>query len=163
MAKGARKPAAWSEQAKQEAVEQVLEAMAEGKTVREAVEALALGVTPGTVRRWMSDREEWMERYGKAKRLLAYALAEEAITVARESSNHSSAADRVLIDTLKWAAAKAHPAEFGERQTVEHQGAQSLTVKIVEDDVPMRNAQAIRSVEQAVLQPVVQHVPVLKS
>lgn len=163
MAKGARKPVAWGADAKETAVEQVLEAMAEGRTVKEAVEALALGVTPGTVRRWMSEREDWMERYVKAKKLLAYALAEEAIQVARESTNHSSAADRVLIETLKWAASKANPAEFGDRQTVEHQGAQTLTVKIVEEDVPMRNSQAIRSAEQAVLQPVVQNVPLLKS
>lgn len=161
MSKGAKKPVAWSETAKTDAVERVLEAMAEGTTVREAVETLALGVSPGTVRRWMSEREDWAERYQKAKKLLAYALAEEAIQVARESTNHSSAADRVLIDTLKWAAAKANPAEYGERQTVEHQGAQTLSVKIVEDDVPVRNAAAIRAVEQAALAPVTASVPML--
>lgn len=155
MTKGARKSVAWSEEAKAEAVERVLEAMAEGKTVKEAVETLALGVTPGTVRRWMSEKEAWMEAYQRAKKLLAYALAEEAITVARESTNHSSAADRVLIDTLKWAASKANPAEYGERQTVEHQGAQTLQVKVVEEEMPGMGARTVRSgVESAVLQAV---------
>jgi len=161
MTKGARKPTAWSESAKATAVEQVLEAMAEGQTVKEAVDKLALGVSPGTVRRWMSEREAWMAQYQQAKKLLAYALAEEAITVARESTNHSSAADRVLIETLKWAASKANPAEYGERQTVEHQGAQALTVKIVEDQAPIRNEQAIRAAEQAVIHATEQSLPLL--
>ena len=161
MTSGARKPVAWSESAKETAVEQVLEAMAEGQTVKEAVEKLALGVSPGTLRRWMSEREAWMTRYHQAKKLLAYALAEEAITVARESTNHSSAADRVLIETLKWAASKANPAEYGERQTVEHQGAQALTVKIVEDVGPIRNDQALRAVEQSILAPTQHSVPLL--
>lgn len=131
---------------KAETVEAVFGLMAEGKTVKEAVGALKLGVTAGTVRRWMSEREDWLGRYQQMKKLLAAALAEEAITVARESTNHSSAADRLLIETLKWAAAKASPAEYGERQTVEHQGAPVLQVKIVEDEAPTR--QALSSAEK---------------
>ena len=153
-AKAAAK-AAWSEAAKASAVEQVLAWMAEGKTVKEGVEQFGLGVTPGTVRRWMAEREEWMARYQQAKKLLAYALAEEAITVARESTNHSSAADRVLIETLKWAASKANPAEYGDRQTVEHQGAQTLQVKVVEEDMPVRQMRLTemgkKAVESAVM------------
>ena len=134
---------------KTETVEAVLGLMAEGKTVKEAGGALKLGVTAGTVRRWMSEREDWMGRYQQTKKLLAAALAEEAITVARESTNHSSAADRLLIETLKWAAAKASPAEYGERPTVEHQGAPVLQVKIVEDEAPTR--QALSSAEQGAI------------
>jgi hypothetical protein len=51
----------------------------------------------------------------------------------------------VLIETLKWAAAKANPVEYGEKQTVEHQGAQTLSVKIVEDDAPVRNVMALNA------------------
>jgi hypothetical protein len=51
----------------------------------------------------------------------------------------------VLIETLKWAAAKANPVEYGEKQTVEHQGSQTLSVKIVEDDAPVRNVMALNS------------------
>ena len=135
---------------KAQAVEAVFGLMAEGKTVKEAVSALKLGVTAGAVRKWMSEREDWMGRYQQMKKLLAAALAEEAITVARETTNHSSAADRLLIETLKWAAAKANPAEYGEKQTVEHQGAQTLQVRIVEDDAPLRNPKAAEQVGNAV-------------
>lgn len=150
----------WSAATKQSAMEQVLALMAEGRTVKEATEQLKLGVSPGTVRRWMAGDDAMMARYQQAKKLLAYALAEEAITVARESTNHSSASDRVLIDTLKWAAAKANPAEFGERQTVEHQGAQTLSVRVVEEDAPKTVRQAI---ESAVLAQTPVMLPALKS
>lgn len=132
--------------AKEEAVPAVLGAMAEGKTVKEAVKALNVGVTHGTLRRWIDERPEWVEGYQRAKKLLAAALAEEAITVARETTNHSSAADRLLIDTLKWAAAKANPAEYGERQTVEHQGAQTLQVKVVEEEAPKLTSETSRRI-----------------
>lgn len=132
-----------SEERKAEVVAEVLGRMADGQTVKEAVGAMKLDVSDGTVRRWMTEREEWAGEYQRAKKLMASAMAEEALRVARESTNYSSAADRVLIETLKWAAGKANPAEYGDRQTVEHQGAQTLQVKIVEDDVPVKNVRAM--------------------
>lgn len=132
-----------SEDRKAEVVAEVLGRMADGQTVKEAVAAMQLDVSDGTVRRWMTEREEWAGDYQRAKKLMASAMAEEALRVARESTNYSSAADRVLIETLKWAAGKANPAEYGDRQTVEHQGAQTLQVKIVEDDVPVKNVRAM--------------------
>jgi hypothetical protein len=35
--------------------------------------------------------------------------------------------------------------EYGEKQTIEHQGAQTLSVKIVEDDAPVRNVMALNA------------------
>ena len=155
----------WSAAEREAAFEAVLDAMAEGVTLEEAVKALERPVTAGAMRKWIAADEDWVVRYTRAKRLLAQAWAEEAVRIARDSTTSSTAIDRVLIDTLKWAAAKANPAEYGERQTVEHQGAQTLAVKIVEDDVPVRNADAltmIRAVEQSVMLPT-RDVPKLKS
>lgn len=149
--------AEWSAADREAAFEAVLDAMAEGVTLEEAVKALERPVTAGAMRKWIAADEGWVVRYARAKRLLAQAWAEEAVRIARDSTTSSTAVDRVLIDTLKWAAAKANPAEYGERQTVEHQGAQTLSVKIVEDDMPVRNPEALamlRAVEQAVLAPV---------
>jgi hypothetical protein len=79
------------------------------------------------------------------KPMLGQALAEEAILVARESTSSTTATDRVLIETLKWAASKANPVEYGDKQTIEHQGMQTLQVKVVEDDIPVRSAKALES------------------
>jgi len=142
---------------KAEIVERVLAAMADGETVKDAVKRMALTVSDGTVRRWMTEREEWMAQYQLAKKLMASAMAEEALRVARDSTNYSSAADRVLIETLKWAASKANPAEYGERQTVEHQGAQTLSVKVVEEEGATRYRKAV---ESAVMETIAVSVPV---
>lgn len=132
-----------------EIVEAVLDGMAEGHTLHETVKKVARmrgePLTPGTVRRWIVAQEEWFLRYQRTKTLLGQAFAEEAILVARESTSSTTATDRVLIETLKWAAAKANPVEYGEKQTVEHQGTQTLQVKVVEDDAPVRNTKALQS------------------
>lgn len=131
-----------------EVVEEVFAGMAEGKLLAETVRRVAgerrLELTPGQVRNWLVRDEEWFGRYQRMKTLLGQALAEEAIEVARESTNQSTAIDRVLIETLKWAAAKSNPAEYGDRQVVEHQGAQRLEVKVVEESVPMRQTKEER-------------------
>jgi len=135
--------------AKTEIVEAVLDGMAEGHTLQETVTKVARlrgeAITPGAVRRWIVAQEEWFLRYQRTKTLLGQAFAEEAILVARESTSSTTATDRVLIETLKWAAAKANPVEYGEKQTVEHKGAQTLSVKIVEDDAPVRNHHALNA------------------
>lgn len=149
-----------SEERKAEVVAEVLGRMADGQTVKEAVSAMKLDVSDGTVRRWMTEREEWAGDYQRAKKLMASAMAEEALRVARESTNYSSAADRVLIETLKWAAGKANPAEYGDRQTVEHQGAQTLQVKIVEDDVPVKNVMALNDTAKEVVSGAIMQIAV---
>jgi transposase-like protein len=149
-----------SEERKAEVVAEVLGRMADGQTVKEAVSAMQLDVSDGTVRRWMTEREEWAGDYQRAKKLMASAMAEEALRVARESTNYSSAADRVLIETLKWAAGKANPAEYGDRQTVEHQGAQTLQVKIVEDDVPVKNVLALNDTAKEVVSGAIMQIAV---
>jgi hypothetical protein len=137
----------WSAEEKVEVVERVLAEMAEGKTLTETTfkvgKALGRSLTHGMVRRWIVADEEYFQRYEKTKSMLGQAFAEEAIKVARESTASTTAMDRVLIDTLKWAASKANPREYGEKQTVEHQGAPTLQVKIVEDDLPVRNPKAV--------------------
>lgn len=130
-------------------MEAVLEAMARGETVDQA--AKGQGCASGTVRQWFAQEETWRTRYREARLLQGQAMAEEAVRIAREATNYSSAADRLLIETLKWAASKANPAEYGEKQTVEHQGSQQLQVKIVEEGAPNPLA-ALRAVEAAMEQ-----------
>lgn len=150
----------WTEQERREAVELVLDGMAEGKTLADTVRDIARGqrkagklgaeiLTQGQVRRWVVEDETQFAQYQRMKRMLGQAFAEEALHIARESTTATTALDRVLIDTLKWAASKANPSEYGEKQTVEHQGAQTLQVRIVEDDVPLRNPKAAEQIGNA--------------
>ena len=147
---GKKTAVVWSPEDREAVVERVLAGMAEGKTLTETVAGLKRvleePITPGLVRRWIVAEEEWFVRYQKTKTMLGQAFAEEAILVARESTSSTTAMDRVLIETLKWAAAKANPVEYGEKQTVEHQGTQTLQVKVVEDDAPVRNEKALKNV-----------------
>jgi transposase-like protein len=155
----------WSEDDKAGIVERVLEGMAEGHTLSETVSvvsaALEEKLTAGVVRRWIVAQEEWFLRYQRTKTMLGQAFAEEAILVARESTSSTTATDRVLIETLKWAAAKANPVEYGEKQTVEHQGAQTLSVKIVEDDAPVRNVMALNAAGRDALVSAVVYAPAM--
>jgi hypothetical protein len=65
----------------------------------------------------------------------------------------------LLVDTLKWAASKASPTEFGDKQLVEHQGAQEITVRVVEEDVPVRNPKAVGgAMDVAALHVAQQHI-----
>lgn len=122
-------------------IQAVFDGMTNGKTVADVARELKL--KPGTVRRWIAEDEEIYREYQRVRPLLGAALAEEAIRVARDSTTQTTAMDRVLIETLKWAAAKSAPSEYGEKQTVEHQGATTLQVKVIEEDVPVRNARRI--------------------
>lgn len=141
-ARGAR--GQWTEAEQAAVCEAVIEAMAEGVTVAGALdgpEIVALAgtraVTPGMVRRWMGAEEGRWGAYQAGKRALAMALAEEALQVARDSTGYSSAADKLLIDQLRWHAAKLAPQEFGDRQVVEHQGEQKLVIEVVEVGAPV--------------------------
>lgn len=145
----------WTDAQQAQIVEAVLAGMAEGQTLQDTVRKVAqkdgLKLTPGQVRQWMVRNEEWFQRYQKTKTLLGQAFAEEAIQIARESTSQSTAIDRVLIETLKWAAAKANPVEYGERQTVQHEGAQTLQVKVIEEDIPLRNVKTQQALEAATM------------
>jgi transposase-like protein len=122
-------------------IEAVLDGMANGKTVADV--SRGLGLNPGTVRKWMAEDEDTMSRYQRSRPMLGAALAEEAIRVARESTAATTAMDRVLIETLKWAASKSAPMEYGDKQTVEHQGSQMIQVKVVEEDREGRNPRVL--------------------
>lgn len=140
--------------------ERVLAQMAEGQTLRQTVEEVAreegISVTPGSVRTWFALDDALVERYRRMKPLLGQAFAEEAVQIARDSTRMSNTEDKLLIETLRWAASKMAPLEFGDRQVVEHQGNQTLKVEIVEEEAPkvagVRQARAVEAgVETALI------------
>lgn len=110
--------------------------IADGATVREA--ATAEGTTRATLWEWALDDAELGDWYARARSSSADAYDDEAMEVARASTPETAAADRILIDQLKWAAGKRRPKDYGERSHVEVSGGiehlhlaalQSLTAK----------------------------------
>lgn len=95
-----------------------------------AAAAQAEGLNASTVWRWTAEDETARTMYAHAKHQAADALAEEAIRIALETTNETYSADRLKVDTLKWAAAKRRPKEYGERQAVETSGESTLTVVV---------------------------------
>lgn len=116
--------------------DEALEALSEGKTLREWCKEN--GVAYGTAYGWMVEEPAVEARYRKAVKAGAAAMAEEALHVARRAGPGSANSDRLLIDQLRWLAAKADPARYGDRQVVEHQGGQEVRVKVIEEVAPVQ-------------------------
>jgi hypothetical protein len=72
------------------------------------------------------------------------------LVVARESVNQTSTVDKIRIDTLLRLAGKANPAEYGDKQVVEHQGSQKLEIVVREEEKPLRQISASAQVAGAV-------------
>ena len=128
-----QKPAReWNEDERDAVVEAVFDGMSEGKTLSDTV--ADYNVTAGTVRRWITRDESVFWEYMAARMLMAQSLAEEALQVARGTSNHSASSDKLKIDTLQWAATKMNPREFGDKQLIQQEGKQTLEIKVVEEE-----------------------------
>jgi hypothetical protein len=68
-----------------------------------------------TVWRWLKDSVEFRDMYARARDEAADALADEALEVARGSVPERAASDRLLVDTLKWTAAKRRPRTYSDK------------------------------------------------
>jgi hypothetical protein len=94
---------------------------------------------------WCADHPEFHDRYARAKALQIDWLAEEALEIASDRSSDkaeksngdpvfSNAAvnrDRLIVDTIKWAASKLQPKKYG-MQKIELGASESLLEKIVD-------------------------------
>ena len=98
-------------------MERVCARIEQGELIASA--SKAEGVTRSAIWEWARKERELGDMYARARDASADALAEEALEVARASTNETYGADRVRIDTLKWAAAKRRPKEYGDKQQVE--------------------------------------------
>ena len=92
-----------------------------GATVKEA--ASTFGIDRVTLWRWKEETDELRNLYARARDQSADADEDEAVEVARQSLHARSAeevqAARLLVDTLKWRAAKRRPKEYGDKQHVD--------------------------------------------
>ena len=122
--KGGRPPAP----NKAETFAAICQRIAEGALVIAACEAE--GVAPRTFRQW-STEPEFLPLYARAREEAADALADEALEVARGSVPERAASDRLLVDTLKWTAAKRRPRTYSDKMDLTSDGEKLSGVVIL--------------------------------
>jgi len=114
----------------------VIEYMCEGKTLREI--SKLKGMPPvATIYYWMAKHVEFKHDINVARKVRGEMFADEAIDIARSTSSMRSRADKLKIDTLKWAAKVNNPEQFSD--TIKHTGDATNPITIVVDTGIRRN------------------------
>ncbi len=138
-----RHPAYSDPAAKAALLESLFEAMAMGTSVNTFSECC--GVPHGTLRMWAQEDEATAARYMRARELQADYFVERAEEVAEAAkgakSSEEASAYRLLVDTLKWKAAKFHRNRYGEgavfrasaKEGGEGGSGRTLTIEVVQE------------------------------
>ncbi len=123
----------------------ILERLADGETLKVICESEGMP-TPQAVRLWARE-EPYASLYAQAREAQAHAIVEEIIEASRQdpervtmhvgentTKEQVDAGEvqhrRLLVDTLKWAAAKTLPKIYGDRIAVDH-GAQDNLADLI--------------------------------
>jgi hypothetical protein len=132
MAKGRKKtgrPSRYSDAL----AESICERIAEGESLVSICRSDAM---PGysTVLRWLDANEEFRGRYARARDDQAERFAQEIVDIADTEEDTQRA--KLRMDARKWVAAKLLPKKYGERQTLEHEGAGGgpIIISLLGDD-----------------------------
>jgi hypothetical protein len=72
---------------------------------------------PSTIFRWIEEREDFREKYVRAREFQAYVYADQTIDIADTEEDAAKARNRIEI--RKWHAAKMAPKTYGDLQRVE--------------------------------------------
>jgi len=112
----------------------ICEALADGKSLREIC---AEDDKPdrSTVRRWLSQNEEFRAQYAHAREQQADAYADKILTEAFDATDASIG--RLRMDALKWTASKLAPKKYGDK--LAHVGGD-------EGDEPIKTAITVKFV-----------------
>ena len=96
-----------------EDVQVICERVAEGHTLREIAEHL--GVTAGMILHKIEKDPESIRQYTRARDIASDIFESKAIDAAINARQENAAADRILVDTLKWAAGNRSPKKYGSK------------------------------------------------
>ena len=99
----------------------ICERIAVGQSLR-TIEAEEGMPAKTTILRWLSQDSVFRDLYVRAKEAATDAMAEELLEIADDTAAQTDR-DRLRVDTRKWLLAKLQPRKYGERQTLEHEGA----------------------------------------
>lgn len=108
----------------------IIQYVCEGKTLREI--SNMTGMPPvSTIHYWATKYKEFKHDLDIARKVRGEMFADEAIDIARKTTSMKSRADKLKIDTLKWAAKVNNPEQFSD--TVKHTGDANNPIQIVVD------------------------------
>ena len=130
----------------QEMLERICDGIIAGKSLRQICEPEGMPA-PSTVCLWLSQDEDFAERYARAKEIQMENLAEEIIEIAEDGTNDYVAIhdpdnpgyrlngehvqrSRLRIDTRKWLMSKLAPKKYGDKVAVQADVDASLTVTV---------------------------------
>jgi len=123
--------------------ERILDAIAEGKSLRESCDKENLA--PGNWINWINSDKQLFEQYAHAREVRAELLFDEMLDIADETSSDTIIDDngnekansewiarsRLRVDTRKWALSKMLPKKYGDKLEVDNKGEVGLTVSII--------------------------------
>ena len=98
--------------------DEICRQISEGATLRTICKGEGMP-DPRTVYRWLEKRERFRQQYARARADQADSFHDEALETARGTNATNAQADRLRVDTLKWAAAHAQPKKYGARVGLE--------------------------------------------
>lgn len=108
----------------------IIESVCEGMTLREI--SNMKGMPPvSTMYYWMSKYKGFKHDLEIARKVRGEMFADEAIDIARKTTSMKSRADKLKIDTLKWAAKVNNPEVFSD--TIKHTGDANNPIQIIVD------------------------------
>jgi len=108
----------------------IIEYICEGLTLREISRKKGIPPVP-TIHYWCAKHKDFKADMATARKIRGEQYADEAIDIARNTNSMRSRADKLKIDTLKWAAKVNNPEQFSD--TIKHTGDVSNPIQIVVD------------------------------
>lgn len=117
-----------------ENITQVLMAMEEGQSLREACGHI--GVAPSSFIRWVEGDDELAEHYARARERLLDVKAEELEEIGERAAQAKTAVEvaglRLLSDNRKWLLSKLAPKKYGDKTTIAGDQENPLAVLTME-------------------------------
>jgi hypothetical protein len=160
----------------QELADQILDRMACGETLTQICADQGMPHR-ATVRRWVARNEFFSQAYTRARELLADVYAEQAITIADDSSDDIATVNgksqsnwenvqrsRLRCDMRRWFAAKLAPRRYSDKLVQEHTGPNEGPIEInrtpmLPHDVAMSVAELLSAAEREMGLPISEGKP----
>lgn len=107
----------WPSSYTPEVAEAICQRLADGESLREICRGEEMPDRE-TVRRWLAANEAFRGQYARAREDHADSNADECVEIAKQSTAATAQKDRLVIDVLRWRAARMAPKRWGDSSAV---------------------------------------------